>query len=93
MEIVTQPTDIMRQMLEPVTASFDTGKYGVETAELFANLEVTPAMAARLQVLGEKCNEGELTPAELAEYETYVQVGDLFAILKAQAKQALAQTT
>ncbi len=74
----------MRPMLDPITESI-----GRETAQLFANLQPTTAMIARLEVLGDKCNEGELTPKERAEYEMYVQVGDLFAILNAKAKQAL----
>lgn len=75
----------MREMLEPLTRNL-----APETARLFANLQATPSMAARLQVLAEKCNEGELSAAEQREYQDYLQVGDLFAILKAQAKKSLA---
>lgn len=84
MDATAQQSAIMSQMLEPLTKSF-----GRETAELFANLKATPAMAARLEVLGEKCNEGELTADERSEYETYVRVGNLFAILKAKGRKAL----
>jgi len=76
----------MSQMLEPLTESF-----GPETAELFANLKATPDMAARLEVLAEKCNEGELSAEERSEYETYVRVGNLFAILKAKGRKALSK--
>ncbi len=88
MDTTAQSSAIMRQMLDPIADHL-----GPETAPLFANLQATPAMIARLEVLGAKCNEGELTPEERAEYQTYVQVGDLFSILRAKAKQALAKTT
>jgi len=91
MDTTTQPAGIMREMLEPITDRFSADSPGTTPAQLFASIEATPAMVARLEVLGEKCNEGELTPNERTEYETYVQVGDLFAILKAKAKKALAQ--
>jgi len=74
----------MNQMLEPLTKNF-----GPETAKLFANLRATPKMIARLEVLAEKSNEGELTEAERSEYETCVRVGNLFAVLKAKGMKAL----
>jgi hypothetical protein len=39
--------------------------------------------------LARKSNEGELTSAEHSEYERYVLVGDLVAILQAQARMFL----
>jgi hypothetical protein len=41
--------------------------------------------------LARKCNEGELTPTERSEYETYVMAGDIVAILQAQARLLLAR--
>ena len=84
MDTTTQQSVIMNQMLEPLTKDF-----GPETAKLFANIQATPEMVARLEVLAEKSNEGELSEAERSEYETYVRVGNLFAVLKAKGKKAL----
>jgi len=78
----------MSKMLEPLTESF-----GPETAKLFANLKATPEMAARLEVLADKCNEGELSTEERLEYENYVRVGNFFAILKAKGRKALSQNS
>lgn len=88
MNAISQQSDIMRKMLEPLTESCSP-----ETAQLFANLQATPEMAARLEVLGDKCNEGQLTAEERTEYETYVRVGNLFGILKAEGRKALAQNS
>jgi hypothetical protein len=41
---------------------------------------------ARIAELARKCNEGELTPDERSEYEMYIVVGDVIAILQAQAR-------
>ena len=43
----------------------------------------------RLDELGDKCNEGELTAAEREEYEAYVRAIDFIAILQAKARAVL----
>jgi len=45
----------------------------------------------RLDALGDKSNEGTLTPAEREEYETYVQAIEFIAILQAKARGVLAR--
>jgi len=47
---------------------------------------------ARVAQLARKCNEGELTAKERAEYERYVTVGNLIAILQAKARLLLKQS-
>jgi hypothetical protein len=44
----------------------------------------------RIEELAEKANEGELTEADRAEYEGYVQANDFIAVLKAKARRLLA---
>ena len=43
----------------------------------------------RMEELGERHNEGELTEAEHEELEAYVNVGQVLAILQAKARLAL----
>jgi hypothetical protein len=43
----------------------------------------------RLDELGDKCNEGQLTEAEHEEYETYVRAIDFIGILQAKADGVL----
>lgn len=41
----------------------------------------------RVQVLADKCTEGELTPAERREYKAYIDVGEMIALINARAFQ------
>jgi hypothetical protein len=43
----------------------------------------------RLDELGDKCNEGQLTAAEREEYEAYVRAIDFIGILQAKARAVL----
>lgn len=47
----------------------------------------------RIEELAQKANEGELTDAELAEYEGYAYANKFVAVLKAKAKRALDAST
>lgn len=47
------------------------------------------AAQAQLNKLARKCNEGQLTEQERREYESYVQVIDIIAILQAKARALL----
>lgn len=77
---------VLDEMLEPVTRCF-----GLETASALVALPVDEHTRARVEELAERCNEGQLTPDELAEYEAYVQASTLIGILQAKARRVLAQ--
>jgi hypothetical protein len=47
-------------------------------------------LVARVQELGDKANAGTLTELESAEYEYYVDVGDVIGLLKTKARHLLA---
>jgi hypothetical protein len=47
---------------------------------------------ARIAELADKCNEGELTPAERIEYEAYVRAIDLVTILQSKARRLIGKT-
>jgi len=49
-----------------------------------------PALAKRIDELAQKCNEGELSEAEQAEYEAYVRANKFIAVLQAKARKLLA---
>jgi ATP-dependent exoDNAse (exonuclease V) beta subunit len=61
-----------------------------ETAKRLADLKASPELQARLDDLGDKSNEGELSPQEQAEYETYVHAIDFISILQSKARRLLA---
>ena len=45
----------------------------------------------RIEQLAVKCDAGALTPEERAEYQLFVEVGDLVALLQAKARRYLAE--
>ena len=77
---------VLDEMLEPVSRSL-----GLKTARALAALRVGERTQARVEKLAEKCNEGQLTPDERAEYEAYVQASTLIGILQAKARRIVAQ--
>ena len=84
---IQRPQDgasVLHLMLDPVSRCFDT-----ESARKLVNLRIDPAVQARVDVLAEKANEGLLTEAERAEYETYINTDDFIAILKLKARRYL----
>jgi hypothetical protein len=54
------------------------------------NIRGGEAVQTRLADLAGKCNAGLLTPAEQAEYESYVQAADMISVLQAKARVWLA---
>jgi hypothetical protein len=79
-------TDFLDRMLDPVAESLTPA-----VAERLVRLQVDAATQARIDLLAERCNEGELTPEERAEYEMYVHASGVIAILQAKARAVLAQ--
>ncbi len=60
-----------------------------ELAQKIAALRASPKVQARIDELADKCNEGELTPEETAEYTSYVDAIDLITVLQVQARDVL----
>ncbi len=58
----------------------------VEQTRRLADLQGDSAIAARLTELAERANEGELSAAEEAEYEAYIEANNLLAVLQAGAR-------
>jgi hypothetical protein len=56
--------DILSQLLEPVGQMMP-----VDFAQKLAAMRASPAVQARIDELADRCNEGELTDKERAEYE------------------------
>ncbi len=73
------------KMLEPVSRCFTP-----EVADRLVHIEPDPDLQARIDLLADKCTEGDLTEGERAEYEAYVRAGNLISILQAKARKQLA---
>ena len=78
---------ILERLLEPVSRSLN-----VEAARKLVRLKADAKTQARVAKLARKCNEGELSAKERAEYERYVTAGNLIAIPPAKARLLLKQS-
>jgi hypothetical protein len=78
--------DVLSQLLEPVGQMMP-----VKFAEDLASMRAAPEVQARIDELAEKCNDGQLTPEERAEYDAYVDAIDVISILQAKARAVLAR--
>ncbi len=77
---------VLDRLFEPM-ARILTPEFARQLVVLRADSEVQD----RINALAERCNEGQLTPEERAEYETYVRFVDFLAILQAKARRVLAE--
>ena len=62
-----------------------------EVAKRVAELRADPAVQARIEELAERCNEGTITPEEMAEYDAYIQAMDVIAVLQKKARTLITQ--
>ncbi|MBI5384494.1 MAG: hypothetical protein HZA90_07370 [Verrucomicrobia bacterium] len=60
-----------------------------EAARRILALRAGPTARRRLARLAQKCDDGQLTPEERAEYQFFVEVGDFVAVLQAKARRYL----
>ena len=81
-------TPVLERLLEPVTRTLN-----VDTAKKLVRIKADGKVQARVAHLARKCNEGELTPEELAEYDRYIAFADFVAILQAKARLLLAKNS
>ena len=72
---------LLDRILEPVSLSLNK-----EAAKKLLGLKADRRTQARVSKLADKCTEGELTPEERHEYETYLMANHFIAVLKAKAR-------
>lgn len=84
MESSTPAAHFLNRVLDPLAASLNS-----EAARSILDLRIDPEIQARVAVLAERANEGELTPEERDEYLSYIEAADMLAIFKLKAKKHL----
>ena len=72
------------QILDLAAGCFDT-----PTLNALAKLRLSPKLAARVDHLAGKANEGELTPREREEYQSYIKTSELLALIQLRARLKL----
>ncbi len=65
------------------------GLFSVEQARKLVEYRGDKALQRRIEELAGKCNEGELTDEEQAEYEGYVRANKFVALLQAKVQKLL----
>jgi hypothetical protein len=73
-------------LLEPLAHSFTP-----EAARSILAFKADERTQALIDDLAEKANQGTLSAEERAKYETIVKASNLIAVLKAKARQAIAE--
>ncbi len=81
---MNRSTATLDRLVEPVVQTFTP-----EVAQALIRLRADPELQARIDELAEKCNEGQLTAEERAEYETSIRFANYLAILQAKARKLL----
>ena len=61
----------------------------LEAALCIVNPRMDPEIRARVAVLAERANEGELSAEERAEYSSYIDASDLLAVIRLKVKRRL----
>jgi hypothetical protein len=73
-------------LLEPLSLCLDA-----ESARRLVAFQIDPQVLARIEMLGERANEGHLTADERSEYEALINAADFIAILRLKAERHLAR--
>ena len=63
--------------------------FGAPTLDALAKLRLSPKLAARVNRLGDKANDGELTPRQRSEYQAYIKTSELLALIQLRARLKL----
>jgi hypothetical protein len=63
-----------------------------EQTRKLAELKADPVLVSLMSEFAEKANEGELTQAERADYEAYIEANNLLAVLQAEARFRLSHS-
>jgi hypothetical protein len=79
------PTRVLDELLEPLSNCLTP-----EVARRVVALRASASAQRRVDELAAKCNDGELSADERAEYEAYVMAGSLIAVIQAKARRVLA---
>ncbi len=65
------------------------GCLNADSVRALGQLTLDGAAQARLDLLAQKANEGQLTPREAGEYDRFIELGDIIATLRLKAERQL----
>ena len=79
-------SNLLTEIIEPIARTMNP-----DAANAILGIRASKPAARRMAILARKCNEGEMTPEELAEYQTNVMASEFLALLQARARALLAR--
>lgn len=79
-------TTLLGGLMEPLGRCLNP-----QSAREIISIQADEAARRRLEELAAKCDAGQLSPDERAEYQLFVEVGDFIALLQAKARLYLTQ--
>ena len=63
--------------------------FDASTLDALASLRLSPKLTARVDKLAEKANDGDLTPRERAEYQSYLKATEWLSLMQLRARRRL----
>ena len=84
MKRTASTSSLTDQILDLAAGCFDAS-----TLNALAELRLSPKLAARVDKLAEKANEGELTSREREEYQSYIKTSELLSLIQLRARLKL----
>ena len=84
MKRMASTSSLADKMLDLAAECFDA-----PTLNALAGLRLNPKLAARVDRLAGRANDGELTPRERDEYQSYIQTSELLALIQLRASAKL----
>jgi hypothetical protein len=88
MQTKATATTMLRRVIAPIGRCLTPA-----AAREILSLRANASANRRLEALATKCDRGTLTPEERVEYQLFVEVGDLVALLQAKARRYLAENS
>ena len=86
MRTTTTATEMLGRVIAPLGRCLTP-----TSAKEILLLHADESACRRIEELAAKCNVGALTPEERAEYQLFVEVGELVALLQAKAGRYLTE--
>jgi hypothetical protein len=80
-----ETTALDDSLLSTVAACLDA-----ESVRALGEASLSDAATRRLEFLADQANEGLLTPEEAREYDRFIELSDVIAILRVRAERRLA---
>jgi hypothetical protein len=84
MKRTVSASSLADKMLDMAAECFDA-----PTLNALAKLRLSPKLAARVDRLAGRANEGELTPREREEYQAYIQTSEMLSLIQLRARVKL----